>query len=190
VFDMPDEARLQATAGMALLTNSKLVRWSTAKSWFESVSRKHFEGYSTKSLDPYFGRIMRWILFSAGGELFVKGMCLFHNIEIRSDKPKSVPNYPGNVEEWLPLVQDDPNAAGTFQTTDFGTMNRVLHSRPGGSFLKRLAHAVSEKEAERAQVIAAFGLLTHTIRNRDAHAYVPNVRDGHFRLGECQDFCV
>jgi hypothetical protein len=63
MFDIKDEARLQATAGTALLTNSRLLRWSDRKSEFQPATHRQFEGYSTKSLDPYFGRVMRWILW-------------------------------------------------------------------------------------------------------------------------------
>lgn len=37
-------------------------------------------------------------------------------------------------------------------------------------------------QSEERIVKAAYRLLARTIRNRDAHAYVPNVRDEHFWL--------
>jgi hypothetical protein len=97
MFSIADEARLQTTAGVALLENSRLLRWSDPKAAFVAASEKDFEGYPTKSLDPHFGRVIRWIIFSAGAEFFIKGLCLAHGIEVRRPDPKMVPDYPGDV---------------------------------------------------------------------------------------------
>ena len=47
--------------------------------------------------------------------------------------------------------------------------------------LSRLCAAVNAPQ-EQELLLATYALLARTIRNRDAHAYVPNVRDDHFSL--------
>jgi hypothetical protein len=183
MFAIDVEARFQTTAGASFLTTSRLVKWSGRHAKFQSVSHKVFEGYSVKGLDRHFGRVMRWMLFSVGAEFFLKGLCLARGVEIRRAEQKSVPHYPKfDIAKWLRVVRNDPNAAGTFPTTYFGTLNRLLKKRDGGSFIEQLARAAGAEQHEEALVIAAFHLLTYTIRNRDAHAYVPNVREEHFWL--------
>jgi hypothetical protein len=48
--------------------------------------------------------------------------------------------------------------------------------------LNRLLAAKQASADERALVVAGIRLLAKTIRNRDAHAYVPEKRAAHFRL--------
>jgi len=70
--------------------------------------------------------------------------------------------------------------------TNYGTLRHLVdqvHPKtklPPG--LPRLFDAVTANDRDRATLLAAYGLLASTIRNRDAHAYVPNVRDYHFPL--------
>lgn len=46
--------------------------------------------------------------------------------------------------------------------------------------LRRLFEVVNAPESQRQLIIDGYKYLTSEIRNRDAHAYVPNVRDNHF----------
>lgn len=59
-------------------------------------------------------------------------------------------------------------------TTDFGTLKN-LHQ----TWLKKLCAAIHASETDRDRVTACYEHLA-SIRNRDAHGYVPNIRDSHF----------
>jgi hypothetical protein len=46
----------------------------------------------------------------------------------------------------------------------------------------RLFNAVNATATEKVLLRAAYALLRVSIRNRDVHAYTPDVRDSHFNL--------
>jgi len=54
--------------------------------------------------------------------------------------------------------------------------------KKGSSKLELLCRKVKTSNSQTAIVRASFGLLQRSIRNRDAHAYVPNVRQGHHHM--------
>lgn len=94
--------------------------------------------------------------------------------DIRTDKP--VPAYPGaDLSVWLKQFQ--PDAQGTLHTTSFGEIGQLYKKH-----LKSLCDVKHATVEQRRQLLAGYELLGRTIRNRDAHAYVPNVRDSHFGL--------
>jgi len=78
----------------------------------------------------------------------------------------------------------------TMDVIQFGTLNKLVeNTRTIDEIAKSYAPSEDDgdaaKEAFQAEVeivFAAFDLLRETIRNRDAHAYVPNVRDSHLHL--------
>lgn len=166
------DARLQVTAGVHLLEFSGLVRWNSHAGRFSPITRDEFESAS-KHLDFVFGRLISWINFSAGAEFLAKGVCLVCKVDLRTDK--LVPAYPStDLNAWVKQFQ--PSAQGTLCTTNFGAI---------GQLYKKHLKSLCDKRAtatERQQLLAAYELLGSTIRNRDAHAYVPNVRDSHFGL--------
>ncbi|HLK09062.1 MAG TPA: hypothetical protein VKV30_13995 [Candidatus Angelobacter sp.] len=176
--DKTTDGKLQVTAAISLLKNSKLVRWKKKSAEFVSIDKGRFEK-SWQRIDPVFGRLICWINFSAGAEFLAKGVCLLRGIELLSGKGKKtkmVPEIPsGDFSTWAehyPL-----SAPGQVKLTDFGTLGD-LQNGP----LKELCNAAKASEQDQQWVLAAYDLLGKSIRNRDAHAYVPNVRDSHFHL--------
>jgi hypothetical protein len=139
-----EEGRLQLTAAARLLQHSGLLRWHTAMEC-SAVDWQEFEDH-WRTIDPYFGRLMCWITFSAGAEFLLKGVCLVQGVEV-GHRPHS-----------------------------FGTLDGALKQ------LDRLFHTVPTigKDEQRA-VKRAYERLKK-IRDRDVHAYWPNVRDGDFIL--------
>jgi hypothetical protein len=78
---MPTDGKLQVTASISLLKNSKLVHWKKKSAEFVSIDQGRFEK-SWRRIDPAFGRLICWINFSAGAEFLAKGICLLRGIEI------------------------------------------------------------------------------------------------------------
>lgn len=131
--DMPTDGKLQVTASISLLKNSKLVHWKKKSAEFVSIDQGRFEK-SWRSIDPVFGRLICWINFSAGAEFLAKGVCLLQGIEIR--KCIKVPAYPtGDFAKWA--TQYCLNAPGTDDLTNFGTLGDLLNGP-----LKKLCDAV------------------------------------------------
>lgn len=178
------DAKLQLSAALALLEGSRLLEWDRGVATFTPVPHVAFEYSWRKDVHPTFGRLMCWMNFSAGAELFAKGVCLAHGFEIR--KPQHVVCFPQelNFDEWATAFRNSPAQLETIEVTHFGTLGYLLSTGKGGgtSVLERLCHRANATSLERNLVLASYELLRSTIRNRDAHAYVPNVRDQHFFL--------
>lgn len=104
---------------------------------------------------PYFGRFICWITFSAGAELLVKGVCLVHNVDIREFPP--APRSPR-----------------------FGVLGDLWKGKK--SRLDQLFEKVRAETEQQKVVLDTYKLLAKNIRNRDVHAYVPNVRNNDFNL--------
>lgn len=174
MFSFDVDARLQTTAGIALLQASKLVRLDGEK--FVAANHLEFESAWPKSL-PVFGRLRAWIDFAAGAEMFAKGLCLLHEVEIR--RAQEVPNYPptSQIQKWAASYVSGWDSDGLHQVVHYGTLGNLVNSG-----LPRLLEKVSATDFERTIILAAYDFLTRTIRNRDAHSYQPNVRDQHFHL--------
>jgi hypothetical protein len=176
--DMPTDGKLQVTASISLLQNSKLVQWKRDSGEFASIDRDTFEK-SWRDIDRVFGRLICWINFSAGAEFLAKGVCLLRGIEPfrgKGKKPKMVPEIPsGDFATWA--TQYRLSAPGTVEVTNFGALGD-LQNGP----LKELCNAANASAQDQQWVLATYDLLGKSIRNRDAHAYVPNVRDSHFNL--------
>jgi hypothetical protein len=167
------DGKLQVIAAASLLQHSQLVQWKRESATFIPVERETFESYA-EAIDRSFGRLLSWISFAAGAEFLAKGVCLLHEIEIR--EAIMVPGYPiRNLDTWITNYQ--PNAPGTVSVTSFRTLGFLLN----GAF-KQLCTAANASQDEEKLLVAAYSLLARSIRNRDAHAYVPKVRDQHFAL--------
>jgi hypothetical protein len=176
------DGRLQVSAGAALLHRSRLLEWNGDHCQFIPVPRETFEYSWRMDADPVFGRLMCWIHFSAGAEFWLKGLCLVHGIDFR--KPGKVPRYPhGDIEDWAGHFSRNPESQGMVEITKFGTLATIMQ-RDGSvpSALEELLDSCRADRTERGLIGAAYRLLQLSIRNRDAHAYVPNVRDSHYHL--------
>lgn len=149
------DGRLQIIAAISLLTFSRLVLWDTARARFAAVPRDSFESNWRREVDPVCGRLICWITFSAGAEFLAKGVCLLCDVEVRTLKG---------------------------ETTHFGTLGSLCGDGPRQDALKRLCASVNAEEDQQTMVLTAFKELARDIRNRDAHAYIPNVRDDHFEV--------
>ena len=185
MFSFEVDGRLQVTAGTALLENSRLVEWLPNGRRFSPVSREIFEWSWRRDVDPAFGRVICWIGFSAGAEMLAKGVCLLHEVEIRS--PQTVARYPQtDLAAWAKDYIKDWKSRGTLSGVNYGTLRHLVDQfNPRTKLppaLPRLCDKVSATQPQRELLLAAYGLLASTIRNRDTHAYVPKVRDHHFSL--------
>jgi hypothetical protein len=182
------DGRLQVLAGTALLRHSNLVSWHEAQSEFVAVPRETFEHVHRTMVDPVFGRLICWISFSTGAEMLAKGLCLLHPIgEFRTER--KVPAYPlGDVDSWVEQYWRGGGIQGMVSVTHFGTLGDLSYTgkRKNGAqnvpLLDKLCKSAGASSAQRDKLIAAYQLLGRSIRNRDAHAYVPNVRDAHYHL--------
>jgi hypothetical protein len=180
--DMQVDGRLQATAAVALLETSRLVCWDVGTSSFVPTTRDRFEEVSRLEVHPVFGRVICWITFSAGAELLAKGVCLARGIEIRREQ--NVPTYPNSaLGTWAHAFVRDPGYGGSVRAPNYGSLGNLTYKKHGEpSVLERLCTIIHASSDQRAHLVAAYTLLSRSIRNRDAHAYVPNVRDQHFSL--------
>ena len=182
--DASIDGRLQVTAAVSLLECSRLVQWVPDIVKFVPVAREDFEGSWRKDVHPVFGRLICWITFSAGTELLVKGVCLARGIEIRHSQ--YVPIHPHeDLQTWVQEFLKDWKSPGTVQVTHFGTLGNLAYDNQKTktpAALKQLCSVVGATHDQEQRLLAAYRFLTKCIRNRDAHAYVPNVRDQHFSL--------
>lgn len=176
------DGRLQITAAASLLEKSRLVEWDTAIYKFQPVKWEVFD-LSWRDIDPVFGRLICWIMFAAGAEFLAKGICLVNGIgEFRDDR--EVPRYPDKItSKWISEFRKNQDVGGTMTVTNFGTLKDLMSPKKGKAApLTWLCRTVNAKPEQEDLLLAAYKLLQRTIRNRDAHAYVPNVRDLHHSL--------
>jgi len=182
MFPSPHAGRLQITAGATLLHRSKLVEWSPRDRRFSCVSDDAFEYSARNDVDPAFGRLICWMTFSSGVEFLGKGLCIEHGIDFWSNiKPAStcdIPNFP--ISAWLAATNGRPKIK---KTSSYGTIGSLTWQVKGtASAIERLAAKCKATPDEIRVVLGTFTLLGTAIRNRDAHAYVPNVRAAHHWL--------
>jgi hypothetical protein len=145
------DGQLQVIAALSVLAFSRLVRWDKVSGNVSATSHDSFESGWKEHVDPIFGRLICWINFSAGAEFLVKGACLLNDIEIR---------------------QPDGH---------YGPLGALLEKQPSPkNGLRRLCAAVNADAGQQRRLLDAYDYLRKDIRNRDAHAYIPNVRNAHF----------
>ena len=179
MYDFDIDGRLQVTAGVSLLECSRLVQWCPGQGEFSLVPRETFESSWRTDVDPAFGRLICWINFSAGAEMLAKGVCLLHKVEIRS--PQTIPAYPsGDLATWSTAYLKDWKSSGTMAGVNYGTLGHLVDQKnpktkllPG---LPQLFDKVNAMQSDRELILAAYGILARTIRNRDAHAYPDSAR--------------
>jgi hypothetical protein len=122
-----------------------------------------------------------WIHFSTGAEFLAKGVCLLNKIDVRDGQQKEVPAYPPvgtDLNAWAKSLL--VSGATTAKVTFFGTLNRLVKDAGDGKLQDLCGKPLSEQDCD--LVRAAFLLLKQSIRNRDAHAFVPYQRQNHFWL--------
>ena len=179
MLDSDIDGWLQLTAGASLLEQSRLIEWNEQSHEFTAVPRDVFEFCCRKEFDPVFGRLSCWIKFSAGAEMFLKGAIILHGINIR--KNQDIPRHPtSNMDEWAAQFRKDWRLYGIMEITNYGTLGGLLYHKkqqppPIEIFFSK---AIKDKK-DQDIVYSSFNLLMRSIRNRDIHAYVPNVRDDH-----------
>jgi len=160
------DGRLQVLAGTALLEKSRLVEWNASACEFFAVERDAFEAKWQKEIDPVFGRLLCWIVFSAGAEFLAKGVYLLRGMEIQSKG--EVPAYPtGDFKNWAAKFRDDWRYFGTVPVTQFGSLGHLLHECSKGkseSHLSRLFAMTNAKPEETNLLISAYELLRQSIR--------------------------
>lgn len=147
------DGKLQIIAAIRLFRFSRLIQLNAGSSLFSAVSYDSFES-GCKEIDPVCGRLICWISFSAGAEFLAKGVCLLRDVELRTSKQRS---------------------------TDFGTLGDLIGKNGKKGKLGHLADAVQANDKQRQMIVGAYKELA-AIRNRDAHAYIPNIRANHFGI--------
>lgn len=179
-----DDGLLQFLAGIGLVNCSGVLRWSEAINMFECPPDAEYKTFWETRFDPVFGRVASWNMFSTGAEFLLKG--LFLSYDLLNRRTKGVRNYPtltqpSAVKIWAENYK--ANSHDTFEVPQYGTLAQLIPDKGAQLFkildLKRPAGQKPEFKAECDIVFAAYDLLRDTIRNRDAHAYVPNVRSAH-----------
>ena len=117
---------------------------------------------------------MKWICFSAGAEYLLKGALISTGDFVPALSPPKldIPRA-GEIDAWVDTVF---TTAGKSARKDYKTLGGMQQG------LKRLCERHAEDLRGGKWLRAAFLLLGDAVRNRDAHAYVPDVRIGHLHL--------
>lgn len=168
---MKDDGWEQVRAGLALILWSRLASWDDARRTLVPADRQNFEN-SASEVHSEFGRVISWIVFSVGTEYFLKGVCLVRGL--LSGKRVDVlrpPKRDEHVTSWVHLVCNDSREVKE-KTVKFPTFGNLP--------IKELVKDLPDRDLADL-VLAAFKLLSQSIRNRDAHRYARNVRAAHFR---------
>ncbi len=79
--------------------------------------------------------------------------------------------------KWATQFIRNSEFGGTVETRNYQTLGKL-----NDVYLKNLLTKAEVNEHEGQLLRAAYKLLAGTIRNRDAHAYVKDVRGDHFHL--------
>jgi hypothetical protein len=158
----------QIRAGLALIEWSGLAKLGQDNRLIASRVDHEFENLAT-GRHPQFGRVLSWAVFAIGCEYVLKGACLARNLI--SAGPKDVlrpPRWDEDLDSWSAAVLKRDSSV-LVKATNTGTL-------AGLPLVKLLGRG-----PEARQHRAAVELLRDSMRNRDAHQYVPNVRAAHFQ---------
>jgi len=183
MYPITTDGRLQVMAGVSLIEHSHLMTWDACANRFKSVLHDDFESDWRRDVDPVSGRLICWINFSAGAEFLAKGVCLLNGVEIRKPTPKEIPANPSKpLGKWAKQFRVAWKPNGIDKITNYGTLGELTSERAQHPLLEQLCQRCQATQDNEDRLIAAYKLLALRIRNRDAHAYVPNVRDSSFWL--------
>ncbi|MCY0387913.1 hypothetical protein OVY01_11835 [Robbsia sp. Bb-Pol-6] len=193
-----EDGFLQVLAGISLIETSGVLTWNDVANTFDCMNDEHFDGFWRARFGPVFGRTCAWNMFSTGAEFLLKGLMLSFNRPIRT--AKKARSYPSNltksgIEQWAADYKDEEPDVWV---GNYKTMGDFFHmppkSEPAHVFIDTIEavfeilrgraapDALERLESDRLLVFAAYDLLRGAIRNRDAHAYVPNARQAHNNL--------
>jgi len=182
MYNLETDGRLQVTSAISLLEFSRLVKWDQSSAQFTPEDQGTFELSWRDNVIPVFGRLICWINFSAGAEFLAKGVCLLNGIDVR--RVCDVPANPtSNLIVWVNEYFNNQN--GIKETTKFGDLGAFVSFKDKNNkckFLKKLCKKRGANPQDEKLLLVAYDFLRQTIRNRDAHAYKPNVRDANFHL--------
>jgi hypothetical protein len=192
---MQEEGDLQVLAGISLITSTGLVQWDSARHVFAKGDELEDFNKRWESINPAFGRVILWHTFATGAEYFLKGVLLLNGKEVRfveDDKKKQKlvfpPTDPASLTTWASHFFNSPPTAPKSEAISFGDLGSIVGDTAKFRYLGELHRtAAPSDETADAQMqfaYAAMNLLRDSIRNRDAHAYIPNVRNGNFHLVE------
>lgn len=199
-----EDGEYNFVAGVGLIAASRLLVWDDFNSRFRMpgkhpVSGKQDEGFEAAWLrfDSHFGRVVFWNTFSNGAEYLIKGLLLAYDLsDVRTLNTAAMTLQPSpaqlsNLAVWAKLVRkQDPSVFKPWARADYGSLSDALGA-PWKAMRKRMYGHLPKGSSERTNleseadiIYAAFDVLRSSIRNRDTHAYVPNVRDNHQYLVE------
>jgi hypothetical protein len=158
----------QIDAGLALIVWSGLAARDPCNGLLTAPHDEEFEMLAKERHEQY-GRVLSWAVFAIGCEYILKEACLVRGL--RKTKYKEVlrpPRWDEDLGQWsCAVLRRDSSVCVT--ATNSGTLAELP--------LKKLLANVPQQEQHQA----AFELLRDSMRNRDAHQYVPNVRAAHFQ---------
>jgi hypothetical protein len=168
-------AELQISAGICLIVQSGLLKLSEENKF--SVQEIHqFENFANEK-HPKFGRIMCWILFSTGVEYLCKGYLISKKslTPTKAEKIKLAKESEIN-KDWTEKV---------LARDDKVVIVNEIYDQLGG-VTQRIASVLIKKSEISSDIAnktrSVLGMFTDAIRNRDAHAYMEDVRKDHFEL--------
>lgn len=180
-LNYPGQGVTQFSAGASLVVSSGLLQWNYTKREFSATKPGDFQLHWSK-FDKIYGRAAMWNIFSTGAELMLKGFLMEGNR--LTAEPKKVLTYPirnKNLDNWALETLKTPYQKRKTQTAyGYGTIAAALTKYReiyGIDTVSKLGKLTSG-EFE-VFVAASYELLRDSIRNRDTHAYVPNVRATH-----------
>ena len=189
---------------MGLIHSSRLLVWDDVENCFRMpgkhpVTGKPDEDFENAwlSFDPHFGRVVFWNTFSNGAEYLIKGLLLAHNLprarELNTGAMTLQPSHAqlSNLAAWAKLVRkQDASVFKPWARADYGSLSDALGVPWKAMWTRKYGHLPTNSaerkalESEADIIYAAYDVLRSSIRNRDTHAYVPNVRDNHQYLVE------
>lgn len=187
------DGKIMLAAGVALINKSRLLGWEGCA--FTPVEKALFDE-TWKKVDCIFGRAALWNMFSIGAENLIKAVLLCNGVDSFRSKRKVLPYpeaamSPSELSTWAGDVASGIDPLKYKEVLQYRDLGKIIgknkrDSKPNDpeaplrKFFKRRSESITSDDAN--LVFAAFDLLRDTIRNREAHAYVPNVRDAHFYL--------
>ncbi len=159
----------QIHAGLALISLSHLATWDGHLRKFHPTEGEEF-ARATHAVDPTYGRLMSWLTFAVGSEYLLKGICAVCGLNVDSGVKTVLraPERGAAREAWVKDVVASVAATDKVQTY---VMFKALADR---------SRTIPEDVSEQDFVWTAMKLLGETIRNRDAHQYMRNVRSAQF----------
>jgi hypothetical protein len=166
---------------------SHLVMWDSAAREFEPNTRTEYTCWweaNVKPVKPNYGRVITWTVFSVGAEYFVKGVSLLQGFggELihKGWTEKGIlplPSSDVDIDEWVIKVYNK----------ELKKVHKTIYKPLGGldDIFEKLAGKLTPTLSCQDQRRFVIGCrLLKDLRNRDAHIYEQNVREGNFHLVE------